>query len=445
MKRRAATPKGIERRIENLEFGRVDEPRQAAKVKHPLPTLLTTLVAGIATMARSLREVEDRSGQIAQKHDEWLGIKQRIADNTYGKVLPRLEIDQLVDRLHAAVKAEKRRGNLEPTMLPIRTAAIDGKNVATLHGYDLCRVLELEPDKASASQVKRRIKKRFPNLQFCRPKQGKPYALARAHTVTLISSTAASCIHQRPIEGATNEIGAMPSLVRQLHAAYGRTNLVEMLTTDAGNTSLGVATISVDELHWAYFAQIKSEHGELYKEAERVLGRRRDDRADFGYSDSQNGSTITYRVWCYDLSEHGWLGWTHARQLVRVQRLAEHQTTGEKTIGNRYYVTRKTPDELKPEHAISISRGHWRCEEETHWTCDAMLQEDRRRHAWSRHPNGVFVVSLLRMMALNILAIARKLSRLGERQETPTWHQVAEHFLLVLGATTLLTEAFDNV
>ena len=444
MKRQAATPKGIERRIRDLGFDRVEDPRRRASVKHQLPTVLATLVAAVVTMARSLREVEDRSEQIACKQSSWLGINGRIADNTFGKVLARLQVGQLVTRLHAAVKAEMRRGNLAPTMLPIGTAAIDGKNVATLHWYDLCRVLALEPDKATSSQVKRHIKKRFPNLQFCRPKQGMPYALARVHTVTLISSTAGCCIHQRPIEGATNEVGAMPSLLAELHAAYGRTNLVEMLTTDAGNTSLAVATTIVDQMHWHYFSQFKGEHGELYKEAYRVLGRRPEDRADFGYSDNQNGSTVTYHVWCHDLGSDGWLDWTHARQLVRVQRVAEHPLTGHKTVGNRYYVTSKRPDDLKPQHALGISRMHWRCEEETHWTCDAMLQEDRRQLAWSRHPDGVFVVSVLRVIALNILAIARKLSRLGKRLETPTWHQVAQHFLLVLCAATLLTEDFDN-
>jgi len=44
---------------------------------------------------------------------------------------------------------------------------------------------------------------------------------------------------------------------------------------------------------------------------------------------------------------------------------------------------------------VKISRLHWRCEEETHWTADAMLLEDKRRPSWSRHPVGVFVVSLL--------------------------------------------------
>ena len=63
--------------------------------------------------------------------------------------------------------------------------------------------------------------------------------------------------------------------------------------------------------------------------------------------------------------------------------------------------------------------------------------------AWSRHPNGLFVVSVLRMMALNILAIARKLSRLKGCNEAPGWHRVTEHLLLVLCATTLLTAELD--
>jgi len=63
----------------------------------------------------------------------------------------------------------------------------------------------------------------------------------------------------------------------------------------------------------------------------------------------------------------------------------------------------------------------------------------------SRHPNGVFVVGVLRMIALNILAIARKLSRIGTSEQTPSWKQVVEHFFLVLCESILETEAFDAV
>ena len=48
-------------------------------------------------------------------------------------------------------------------------------------------------------------------------------------------------------------------------------------------------------------------------------------------------------------------------------------------------------------------------------------------------------------MALAILAVARRLSRFGHTDETPSWTQVAEHFLLQLCGSILQTEAFDAV
>ena len=444
MDRQGATCNGLEKRVKELRFNTVADPRVAAKVKLPLPALLTALVVAMVTRARSLRMVEQRTAQIACKLGRWMGLAGRIADNTFGKVLGRLRLADLVACLHRLVKAEHRRGNLKPTHLPISAVAIDGKNVATLHWHDLCRVLELDPAEATFAQVKALLAKRYPQAQLCESEHVEPYALMRVHTVTLISSEAALCVHQRPIPGHTNENGAMPDLIEELKAAYGRTSLFELLTTDAGNTSLKAATRIVGA-GWDYFAQIKSVHGELHAEAVRVLARRRKARAHASYGDTQNGKTVTYHVWCYDLSEHGWLGWTHARQLVRVQRTAENLNTGETSVGNRYYVASLSPDALSPTDAMKISRGHWRCENETHWTADAELQEDRRRLSWSRHPNGVLVVALLRMMALAILAVARRLSRMGHTRETPSWTQVAEHFLLQLCGSILETEAFDIV
>jgi len=401
MQRQAATPKGLNRRLRDLEFERLKDPRSAAQVRYGLPSMLSTMVSALVSAAKSLRDVERRSWQIHQKLGDWQGASGRIADNTFGDIVPRLRPVSLVKRLHAQVKAEQRRGNLAPTVLPIGTAAIDGKNVATLHWPDLCRVLGLKPKNTRSKRVKALLKEKYPELQLCIPNEGRPYALARVHTVTLISANAAVCLHQRPIPGKTNEIGALPDLLRQLHSAYKATHLVQMLTTDAGNTSRATATQIVEELHWHYFAQMKS--------------------------------------------EHGWLDWTHARQLVRVRRVTENASTGKTTVGNRYYVCSKTPAELGAKNALAISRGHWRCEEETHWTADAVLHEDQRRLVWSRHPVGVFVVSVIRMMALNILAVARKLSRLGYNHETPTWSQVREHFLLALCGEALLTEEFDAV
>ena len=55
------------------------------------------------------------------------------------------------------------------------------------------------------------------------------------------------------------------------------------------------------------------------------------------------------------------------------------------------------------------------------------------------------MVAVLRMMALAILAVTRRLSRVDYSQETLTWTQVMEHFLLQLCGSILDTEAFDTV
>jgi hypothetical protein len=444
MNRQAATLKGFERRVRDLELNRVTEPRQRAKVRIPLPTVLIALVASMLTRARSLRMAEQRTAGLALKHEAWLGIQRRIADNTFGKVVPKLDFSSVLPCLHRLVKAEHRRGNLKPSRLTVGTAAIDGKNVGTLHWHDLCRVLGLDERVASAEQVKARLFADYPEAQLCVPEQGEPYALMRVHTVTLVSSDAAPCLHLRPIAGCTNEIGSMVELLDELKAVYGKRGLFRRITTDAGNTSLAAMSKAIAH-GWHYFAQIKSDIGDIYAEAERLLGHRRRQRAHATYSDAQNGKAVTYYLWRYDLTEQGWLKWTHARQLIRVQRVTEDLATGNKTVGNRYYVSSEAPAALEPNAALRVSRAHWRCENETHWTADAEMHEDRRRLAWSRHPNGILVVSTLRMISIAILAMARRLSRMGYSRETPTWGQVAEHFLLALCGSSLDTEDFDAV
>ena len=111
MNRQAATPKGFKKRVQDLQLVRVPDPRQAAKVKIPLPTLLVALVASMVTRARSLRAAEQRTAGMAVQHGGFMGITNRIADNSFGKVLPRLELGPLVDCLHRLVKAEHRRGD----------------------------------------------------------------------------------------------------------------------------------------------------------------------------------------------------------------------------------------------------------------------------------------------------------------------------------------------
>ena len=80
------------------------------------------------------------------------------------------------------VKAEYRRGGLEPTHLRRSTVAIDGKNVATLHWPDMLRLLGLEATKTTVAEVTARFAQRYPQAQVCTRDNGAPYALLRVHT-----------------------------------------------------------------------------------------------------------------------------------------------------------------------------------------------------------------------------------------------------------------------
>ena len=442
MKRQAATQKGLDRRFKDLLLERVPDPRTPGNVVHSMQAILYAVIFAVVSGTQTLRGVEDRTEQLRPKAKKKMGIAEKIADNTIGNVLPRVSPEALRPCLVRLVKAEHRRGVLKPTVLPIGTVAIDGKNLGTLRWHDMCRVLNLEPDEATPQQVKNLMAEAYPIAQFCQPKKGKPYALVRAHTVTLTSSDSAVCVYQRAILGNTNEIGSMPALIGELFETYGKTSLFRMITTDAGNTSLAAADaiIACDR---NYFLQIKSEHGHLYHHAVRVLGEMAGTPPGWFWQERQKGKNVTYRVWQYDLSKQPRRDWNHTRQFVRVERTVEDPATGQSIVGNRYYVTDQTTQELPAKACGKNSRAHWRCENETHWTADAEIEEDQRRLTLSRHPVGIFVASLLRRIAVNILAVARRMSRLGDREETPSWRQVCEHFLLEYCRSILNTEAFD--
>lgn len=457
MKRNGATAKGLEVRLRDAELSRVKDPRRRASIKYPLAVVLRTLVVAIMTGAESMRQVEQRTLQIVKKKGSWKGLVKRIADNTFGRLINSLDFGQLQASLHRLVKAEHRRGNLAPVGLEMGAVAIDGKHVATLNWKDLCRLVTVTDEQGrqrsmgwvpateeNIERMRQAVKAHYPNAQFAVPEEGEPHAKVRMHTVTLISSGPSVCVHQRPIPGNTNEIGAMGSLVKELRRVYGRTNLFRYITTDAGNTSQPMAAQILDH-GFQYFGQIKANNGEIYSEAVSLLGDRTVDQADDFSCDLENGAVATYHVWSFDLGPEGWLDWNHARQLVRIQRQTEDKTTGKISLGNRYYVVSQPSTALPAKSALALSRAHWRCENNTHWTSDAILGEDRRRHVWSRHPNGLLVIAALRAIALFVLSIARHLSKTGYDDIRPSWSMVMTNFLLLLCAPVLDMTAFDAV
>ncbi|QDG53158.1 ISAs1 family transposase [Persicimonas caeni] len=442
--RNAATPKGFLRRISDARFERVDDPRAQQWVVHPLHALLKLGALAFSTHARSVRAVEVRSEQLRPTVRAQVGLKERVSDNAFGLVLPRIKWPQLRRCLHRQVKAEWRRGRLVPVRLQKSTAAIDGKHVATVPEKRLRALVtqrtSLDGATLAPAELRQVLSTQFPHVQLQESSHGKLCGLIRVHRTTLISSSAAVALDQWPIAGQTNEWGAIELTVSALMSAYGRTKLIERVTLDAGNATPEVAQM-LQGRDIDYLMSLKVGQGRLWEHAVDTLGDREGRQADHRDVVEERGKTICYSVWREKLD--GEYGFEGARQVVRIERVVAGDEDAE--VGNRYFVSSESPDELGAKEALALARAHWRCENEGHWTADAIFDEDARRTPWTMHPDGVLVAGLLRSIAINILAVLRALTRnkSAEKWHKPTWKMVVEQALMTLCIPILDTTEFD--
>ena len=444
IRRKAASTKGFLRRLEDARFEQVEDPRQQHRITHRLEPVLNLSVLSLVTAARSTRAVEERSEGLKEEVKRSIELVDSISDNAFGLLMPRLEPHDLRKVLRSQVKAEWGRKNLRPTHLPWSTVAIDGKHVATIAEQRLRALISqttpLDGDKLELADVRRLLASRFPQVQL-HAHDGQFYGLVRAHRATLVSSAAAVVMDQQTIMGDTNEWGTIKQTLGALFEHYKRTKMVELVTMDAGNTTKEVAALIAR--HSAdYFLAIKSVQGELFELAEQALGPEAEARPAYSTTEEYNGQTVCYSVFCHQLPQ-GHRDYETARQVFRIERVA---ATDEKTsVGNRYFVGSMPSEQMTAEQAYRLARAHWRCENEGHWTADAIWKEDATRTPWTTHPQGVLVVGLLRAVAINILAVLRALSRTGDEGKfhKPPWKTVIEHALLALCDIILDTSAFD--
>src|SRR5205814_6106340 len=121
----------LRQRRDALCFADVRDPRDKRGRRWSAQVLLQTAVMGLMMLAKSLRGVERRSQDLADS-GRIKGLPRRVADSTLGDFLCRVSPTDLRHHLHGQVLAEHRRKALEPTVLPIRAVAFDGKTTATL-------------------------------------------------------------------------------------------------------------------------------------------------------------------------------------------------------------------------------------------------------------------------------------------------------------------------
>jgi hypothetical protein len=350
-------------------------------------------------LARSLRAAERLSQDLAGAR-QLKGLVRRVPDSTLGDFLAEICPTDLRHHLHRQILAEHRRKALEPTVLPIRAVAIDGKNVATLSH-------EANPDcqKQSAND-------------------GDPHWLYRVVNATLISSAAAVCIDQAPIPADTNDMGVFPSFFVEISRVYGRANLADLFTLDAGFCSEGNARL-IDDAGKGYWMSLKDNQPELRREAERVLLAQAKQTAPEAQTDWECDSSrgwIRRQLWrTGEMAQ--WDKWTHLRQVVLVRVLARDGKDGpERVIEERYYLTNLVRGRLDGHDMLRLVRAHWRIENDLHGSLDIQWQEDHGR--WVQRKNGLPVCALLRVLAYNLLALLRAVHLRTIEARAAAWDQL---------------------
>ena len=396
----------LKQRREALCFDAIPDPRRRRGRRWTAAALLSTAVLSLMMLARSLRGAERLSQDLADAR-RIPGLRRRVPDSTLGDFLARLAPAPLRRHLHAQILAEHRRKALEPTVLPIRTIAIDGKNVATL-----------------AAAMNRDCQRQAPDGQ-------PPYWLFRVVNATLISAAAAVCIDQMPIPAATNDMGVFVAFYTALTHTYGRAGLFDLVSTDAGFTSVENATL-IDTDGRGYWMALKGNQPELLAEARRVLLPQSWREAPEARTDWELDSSrgwIRRELWRTD-ELAGWGAWPHLRQVVLVRVWQSPGCLSGKDpvqgppqiLEERYHLTNLVRGRLTGVHLLALDRAHWRIENDLHGTLDIQWEEDHGR--WVRRGRGLPVTALLRVLAYNLLALLRAVHLRTAEARAVAWEQL---------------------
>ena len=404
----------LRQRREALRFDAVPEFRRRRGRRWSLSAVLSTAVLSLMLLARSLRQAERLSRDLADAR-RVKGLRRRLPDSTLGDVMARVAPGALRRHLYAQMLAEHRRKALEPTVLPIRAIAVDGKNVATL---------------------RRRVNRDCQRQD----NPGQPTSwLYRVVNATLISAAAAVCLDQRPIPAATNDMGIFRAFYADLKRAYGRAGLFELVSTDAGFTSEANARL-LDEDGCAYWMALKQNQPELWTEARRVLiaqTEREAPEAQTGWELDSSRGWIRRELWRTGPIAR-WGAWTHLRQvvLVRVWQSAGRPHAKEPVYGppqileERLHVTNLVHGRLDGDQLLALDRAHWRIENNLHGALDIQWQEDHGR--WVRRGRGLPVSALLRVLAYNLLELLRVVHLRSAEARAAAWAQLRDWMYLAL-------------
>lgn len=206
---------------------------------------------------------------------------------------------------------------------------------------------------------------------------------------------------QRKVDDKSNEITAIPQLLKVLELAGC------IVVVDAIGTQTKIAKTIIDQ-GADYILAVKENQGHLYEDIHDLF---EDDwkynfkGAPYRYAKTVNKDHGRIEIrQCWSISDPEYLAnirdldrWKGVTSLVMI--LSERQIGEKREVQDRYYISSLESDAKK---ILQAKRSYWGIENCLHWVLDIAFNEDHSRVRKDHAPQNF---SILRHMALNLLKL----------------------------------------
>ncbi len=376
----------------DLDFEPLRDPRDRRGVRHEHAALLRLLVAGLASARPTARAIEDLSEDLSPAVRRTFGLKGIVSDTALYELVCRQEVEGFREVLWAQLRRDLERKAITNDLFPGGVLSIDGKGAGGGEGE--------KPIEACRQTV-------------CDVKHTPVWHLYTLRSA-LTSSSARPYLDQEFINDKAWETLTFPKVLRRVADRFPK--LFRYVTVDAGMTSAANAKEVLD-LGKLYVFALKANLHRLYALAQREMAGA---PVVASTTERAQGKTVTRelrRVPCPEDTR-----FPSATQLwaVRYVATADGGTT---EAQERFFITAVPWDEISPDLILALVRLHWGIENGAHWTEDVVFAEDQRSPC--RKGNGIAVVSWLRLLAYNLVAVFR--SHLPKKDRLPRcWRRACE-------------------
>jgi predicted transposase YbfD/YdcC len=220
-------------------------------------------------------------------------------------------------------------------------------------------------------------------------------AAAPLHMVSAFAAEVGLVLGQVATDQKSNEITAIPQLLRTLDVAGC------IVTIDAMGTQTAIAS-EIRERGADYVLCVKDNHPKLLDSillAQAGVGGALQAVSTWESHNHGHGRDEWRRCWAFEAGDRLYKGeqWRDLKSFALVERT---RTVGEKSsVERRYYISSVAPDAEKFMRAV---RSHWEVENRLHWCLDVQFGDD---YARARTGHVAHNLALVRHIALNLIRL----------------------------------------